>query len=306
MLNDNKYVILSLEQHLFFARIMKEHSLFLEAGFTPKNTKLSKEADSFKVEFEKLLLDTVKLSNGIVRESILDSGEIITEYTLSTEKKTEYFTGIPINKKITMLESKLDYGINPNIKPEMINIIKKINKKAIKLLDGLIDLKVRVLNGMLSCEIFTVNYPLLIEHIIREAKLYRAYIVDLENGEDIEKKNIKQSELFWDQIMMEHALFIRGLLDPSENKLIETSDKFSKEYAALIEKAKTMTDETICSITLETLNETIKLNEFKQAGAKGIDECKIKAIFLPLLADHVLRESNHFIRLLNDYKRCKD
>ncbi|MBB6623191.1 DUF2935 domain-containing protein [Clostridium gasigenes] len=306
MLNDNKYVILSLEQHLFFARIMKEHSLFLEAGFTPKNTKLSKEADSFKVEFEKLLLDTVKLSNGIVRESILDSGEIITEYTLSTEKKTEYFTGIPINKKITMLESKLDYGINPNIKPEMINIIKKINKKAIKLLDGLIDLKVRVLNGMLSCEIFTVNYPLLIEHIIREAKLYRAYIVDLENGEDIEKKNIKQSELFWDQIMMEHALFIRGLLDPSENKLIEASDKFAKEYAALIEKAKTMTDETISSITLETLNETIKLNEFKQAGTKGIDECKIKAIFLPLLADHVLRESNHFIRLLNDYKRCKD
>lgn len=306
MLNDNKYVILSLEQHLFFARIMKEHSLFLEAGFTPKNTKLSKEADSFKVEFEKLLLDTVKLSNGIVRESILDSGEIITEYTLSTEKKTECFTGIPINKKITMIESKLDYGINPNIKPEMINIIKKINKKAIKLLDGLIDLKVRVLNGMLSCEIFTVNYPLLIEHIIREAKLYRAYIVDLENGEDIEKKNIKQSEIFWDQIMMEHALFIRGLLDPSESKLIETSDKFSKEYAALIEKAKTMTDETICSITLETLNETIKLNEFKQAGTKGIDECKIKAIFLPLLADHVLRESNHFIRLLNDYKRCND
>ncbi len=302
MLNNNKYVILSLEQHLFFARIMKEHSLFLEAGFTPKNTKLSKEADSFKVEFEKLLLDTVKLSNGIVRESILDSGEIITEYTLSTEKKTEYFTGIPINKKITMLESKLDYGINPNIKPEMINIIKKINKKAIKLLDGLIDLKVRVLNGMLSCEIFTVNYPLLIEHIIREAKLYRAYIVDLENGEDIEKKNIKQSELFWDQIMMEHALFIRGLLDPSENKLIEASDKFSKEYATLIEKAKTMTDETISSITLETLNETIKLNEFKQAGTKGIDECKIKAIFLPLLADHVLRESNHFIRLLNNYK----
>ena len=306
MLNDNKYVVLSLEQHLFFARIMKEHSLFLEAGFTPKNIKLSKEADSFKVEFEKLLLDTVKLSNGIVRESILDSGEIITEYTLSTEKKTECFTGIPINKKITMIESKLDYGINPNIKPEMINVIKKLNKKAIKLLDGLIDLKVRVLNGMLSCEIFTVNYPLLIEHIIREAKLYRSYIVDLENGEDIEKENIKQSELFWDQIMMEHALFIRGLLDPSENQLIEASDKFSKEYATLIEKAKTMTDETMSSMTLETLNETIKLNEFKQAGTKGMDECKIKAIFLPLLADHVLRESNHFIRLLNYYKSCKD
>lgn len=306
MLNDNKYVVLSLEQHLFFARIMKEHSLFLEAGFTPKNTKLSKEADCFKVEFEKLLLDAVKLSNGIVRKSILDSGEIITEYTLSIEKKTEFLTGIPINKKITMLESKLDYGINVNIKPSMINVIKKLNKKAIKLLDGLIDLKVQVLNGMLSCEIFTVNYPLLIEHIIREAKLYRSYIMNLENGQDIEKEDIKQSELFWDQIMMEHALFIRGLLDPSENQLIEASDKFSKEYATLIEKAKTTTAETMCSMTLQTLDETIKFNEFKEAGTKGMDECEIKAIFLPLLADHVLRESNHFIRLLNYYKSCNN
>lgn len=43
MLDSKKYIISSLELHLFFARIMKEHSIFLEAGFTPKNSKLSKE-----------------------------------------------------------------------------------------------------------------------------------------------------------------------------------------------------------------------------------------------------------------------
>ena len=32
---------------------MKEHSLFLEAGFTPKNTKLSKQANDYKIKFEK-------------------------------------------------------------------------------------------------------------------------------------------------------------------------------------------------------------------------------------------------------------
>ena len=30
---DKNYVTDSLEQNLFFARIMKEHALFLEAGF---------------------------------------------------------------------------------------------------------------------------------------------------------------------------------------------------------------------------------------------------------------------------------
>ncbi|MGG7177559.1 DUF2935 domain-containing protein [Clostridium paraputrificum] len=301
MFNNQKYVVLSLELHLFFARIMKEHSLFLEAGFTPKNGKLIKEADHYKIEFEKILLDTVKVSSGIVRESVLDSGEIFTEYTLSTERKTMFYTGIEINQKITVMESNLQCGMDPKVKSDIVKTVRGLNKRAIKLLDGLIDFKERILDGMLCCEIFTVNYPTLIKHIIREAKLYRSYIIDLENGEDIEDKDIKESELFWDRIMMEHTLFIRGLLDPVENTLIETSDKFAKEYASLIEKAKNTNDETLASITKETLLETMKLKEFKEAGTKGIDECKIQSILLPLLADHVLRESNHFIRLLNSY-----
>ena len=33
--------------------------------------------------------------------------------------------------------------------------------------------------------------------------------------------------------------------------------------------------------------------------AKGILECKIQGLILPLLADHVLREANHYLRLLD-------
>ena len=77
MISREKYITLSLELHLFFGRIMKEHSLFLEGGFTPKNTKLSKEAEHYKVSFEKLLLDAVKLSNGRIRESVVDSEKFL-------------------------------------------------------------------------------------------------------------------------------------------------------------------------------------------------------------------------------------
>ena len=31
------YMVSSLELHLFFARIMKEHAFFLKAGFLPPN-----------------------------------------------------------------------------------------------------------------------------------------------------------------------------------------------------------------------------------------------------------------------------
>ena len=45
---------------------------------------------------------------------------------------------------------------------------------------------------------------------------------------------------------------------------------------------------------------TQKFRDFKQAGVEGIEICKIKSIILPLLADHVLREANHYLRLLED------
>ena len=72
---------------------MKEHSLFLEAEFTPKNTKLSKEAEHYKINFERLLLDTVKLSNARIRESVIDSGEIFTEYTLEAGRRQSIIQG---------------------------------------------------------------------------------------------------------------------------------------------------------------------------------------------------------------------
>ena len=101
--------------------------------------------------------------------------------------------------------------------------------------------------------------------------------------------------------MMEHAWFIRGLLDPSEPELIETANQFSKDYARLLEEAcrkercaNAMTE----SLSESTLKETIKYRDFKATGTKGILECKISSIILPLLADHVLREANHYLRML--------
>lgn len=302
MIDNQRYVVLSLELHLFFSRIMKEHALFLEAGFTPKDSKFANEAEHYKREFEKILSNAVNMSNGIIRPNVLNSGEIVTDFTLGTEQKTQNLTGIKINQSITMLESKLHSGNNPQVSSTLVKQVNQLNINAKRLVSGLINFKQRILDGVLSCNLFTVNYPLLIEHIIREAKLYLSLISDLENEVDIDSKDARETELFWDQIMMEHALFIRGLLDPSEEELINTSDEFADEFESLIEEAQAMTVATINSVTNETLNQTIQLKEFKQAGTQGIASCKIRSIILPLLADHVLREANHYIRLLETYK----
>lgn len=294
------YIKKSVELHLFFARIMKEHSLFLQVGFPLKNKNYIEEAEWFKNQFERLLLDIVNISNNIVDPEILNSAEIVTSFTKEAEEKTEYLSGVQINQKITDLEHNLQSRIifmNQELSPEMIKII---NNQALKLVNGLIMFKEKVLNEFLTCNIYTTNYPLLIEHILREAKLYKSYIVQLETNLDIMPEDIKKTELFWNQIMMEHALFIKGLLDPSESDLINQADAFANNYQMLLQNAQNATDLIIKQNNNQSLNQTLKYQEFKTAGTKGILDCQIKSIIMPLLADHVLREANHYIRILKE------
>ena len=293
MTNQNNYIMQSLELHLFFARIMKEHSLFLEAAFTPPNASLAKQAEMFKRQFEQLLSNVVKLSNRRIHRSVVDSGEIVTVFTMNAERQTSRFTGIAINTGITEAELRLRGNDSfDEADSQLHRSVKMLNRTAIQLLDGLISFKQNILNDVRSCRMFTMNYPLLIEHILREAKLYRSYVAAIENG-TLTHSFMRDTEQFWNRIMMEHAMFIRGLLDPSENELIEASDTFAQEYARLLEQARAKND-----LTQASLRETLRFRDFKQAGTIGIQRCEIQSTILPLLADHVLREANHYIRLL--------
>ena len=295
-MQNSNYMIKSLELHLFFGRIMKEHSFFLKAGFTPANANFAKKAEFYMKEFEKLLCQAVTLGNGIVSNEVLCSGEIVTEFTALAEKQTEHFTGIPINKEITTKELHLNSGdCQCNISQEKCSQVQHLNQMVLKLLDGLISFKENILKNVLQCQMFTLNYPLLIEHIIREAKLYRECVTCLEKDGNLSDHSMKDVECFWNRIMMEHALFIRGLLDPTETELFNSADGFAKEYSALLETSRNAHNKTIVSDPLE---ETIKFRNFKIASTQGIEQCKIRSIILPLLADHVLREANHYIRLL--------
>ena len=97
--------------------------------------------------------------------------------------------------------------------------------------------------------------------------------------------------------MLFRSMFIRGLLDPSENELFDSADKFADDYCELLNKCRDAQNNTMKSASLEL---TQKLRDFKTAGVRGIEQCEIRSIILPLLADHVLREANHYIRLLKN------
>lgn len=304
MISNNDYIKQSLALHLFFARIMKEHCFFLRIAFTPRDRNLSEQADSLGKAFDALLEDSIKLSNGVVNPAVLQSGEVITQYTLNAELATSYLTGIQIRTDLTRIEAGLTGGglVDSRTLEQTVN---QLNDNALKLIALLIQFKSIILTNVLSCKVFTSNYPLLIDHILREAKFYQMMMQRLQAREDNIEKGEFEQENFWNEIMGNHAEFIRGLLDPTEKALMITANNLANEFGDLTNDAKKAMDKTMPpqKMTRDSLNATMKIREFKTAATQGLLECKIKSIILPLLSDHVLREANHYLRLLNMFNK---
>ena len=307
MLSSSEFIRQSLELHLFFARIMKEHSFFLEVGFTQKDSSYIQQADNFRIEFDRLLAEAISLSNGVVSSSVLQSGEVSTPFTLKAEMASAYFTGVNIPTNLTQAEEGLKGGDALMIgNPMLEQRVFVLNQRAMGLTKSLAQFKTMILSKVISCKIFTSNYPLLIDHILREAKFYFQIVKRLQNREEINlERDAYEQETFWNRIMAEHSKFIRGLLDPTENDLINTANNFGNDFDKLTTQAKEAMDKTIpiSKVTEDSLKATLEIAKFKTQGTQGLVECKIKSIMIPLLGDHTLREANHYLRLLKIFTK---
>ena len=96
---------------------------------------------------------------------------------------------------------------------------------------------------------------------------------------------IKQSlglHLFFARIMKEHSLFLEVGFTPRDAAMDRTAP--------------------LAAITEESSQTTQDLRNFKAQGTQGILSCEIKSIIIPLLGDHVLREANHYLRLLKMFE----
>ena len=282
----------------------------MQVGFTPKDSNYIDEADTFRKQFDMLLTDVISISDGAISDEVLQSGEIITPFTLQSEEASAYFTGVKIPTNITKAERGLvGDSLLRNNHALFEERVFEINNRAMELTRGLAIFKSKLLSDVLSCKVFTVNYPLLIDHILREAKFYFRLIQRLQNREEIDiEREAYEQEAFWNRIMAEHSKFIRGLLDPTEDELINTANNFGHQFDMLTREAREAMNQSIpiSKVTDDSLKATEAIREFKAQGTQGLVECKIKSIIIPLLGDHTLREANHYLRLLKIFRQIPD
>lgn len=302
MLTEKEYIRHSIETNLFFLRIMKEHLIFASCALMPKDAGMINSFIQANEKFEKLLLETVSLAKGIISTNNMAAGDIVTEYTLNAEMVTKQLTGLPINTNITLMEARLinDMEIASNV--ARAQTINSLNQRIINLLKPSIQTQKTMLENVIACKLFTAIYPLMLDHVIREAEHYLGHLERLQKRESMvdQPSKVAEHEEFWNDIMGEHAEFIRGLLDPTEEELIRSANGFANEFDELTVAASQAFEELsqLAQVTRNSIITTTNIRNFKEQGTKGILDCKIRSIILPLLSDHVLREANHYLKSL--------
>lgn len=288
MINDEEYIRLSMENNLFWARIMKEHAIFIESSMPAPQRQLAMQADQFKLQFERILAESIRLANGIVSVRSLQSGQFFTRYTEAAEQATQQLTGIQINSDLTRME----YNIKPSgSSAGRMNVqdVSMFNQYILGQVNAFAKFKSDLYNFQSSCRLFTFLYTSVYEHVFHEAQRYMDILTGLQKRDENYNKDY---ESFWNHHMSDHAKVMRGLFDPSEAEHFNAADHFAKTFDALISNRS--------AAKAEELEATKALSEFKSNTTQEILECKVKSLMSPLFTDHILREANYYIYLLQE------
>ena len=188
--------------------------------------------------------------------------------------------------------------------------VRALNDESILLTRQLIEFKTQLLMLMVECRLGGFNFPLLIDHIRREAIRFVDHLIRLQEGQIINPiTDMLAEDVFWTRIMADHSAFILHLLDPSERQFIEEASEFREEFDELrlqsqdFESMLRLTPVEIPSLKRfndDLARETVQIIAFKSQLRELINRCEILSLIPELLMDHVLREAEHFLRILRE------
>lgn len=190
--------------------------------------------------------------------------------------------------------------------------IKRFNMEVHSAVTHIWAFKRKVLGLIIQCQLpGSNNFPLLVDHVSREANYFRNRLEELNAGrlEPLPDAIIDEN-VFFLRIMADHAKFIGHLLDPSERQLVEQARNFSQDFDQLLFQAIDLSGMRPQSQTQPLLDQfldqnrvsVVSLRDFKKTAKELIDACRIKSIIHPLLADHVFREAERFLFIIDMFE----
>lgn len=222
--------------------------------------------------------------------------------------------GLPCDQTELICEAQEFYNVFEELEKKACRVnceadLKRLIGNIIVAVKNIFCYKRHLLHLLIECRIRGgANYPLLIDHISREAMYFLKILEKIECDEmEYPIDSIVSENVFWLRIMADHLKFIRGLLDPSEREVWSTSNSLSDKFDQLQLHARDFDsmlwhfrpNNNFSRFETEVTSSMVELRNFKVTAEELIKECSVLSLIPPLLADHVRREAEHFLEILN-------
>ncbi len=299
MLDKKELISQSLIMNLYYLRSMKEYALNIEISFVSKDQQVITDAGSFREHFDRLLEDTVKLSDGNISQDLLDSDIFFTEYTSKCERLTEELLAININNQITRHEEAMTAG-TVEVTDELLNGVRTVNKKANTIIQNFITYTQSILDNTTKNKLFSYSYPTLLKKIHDDTTIYQKELSRLIDEESFTPTSAYQNECCLNRSNEMNAMFIRSFIDPKDNGVFKEADSFVTEFHNANLKDQQLSPDTQYDLTNERLELMRRFKEFVNKVIEGMLNSTYYLIIEPIFLDNILTEANFYILILEE------
>ncbi len=296
MLTDKEFFLQSLVSNLYYLWTLREYSARIEVSlpsiyqeYINKSNELAKRAEALSKRI------AVYAYKGLP-ENVIESGIVLTPYTLELELLTEKLFGIDIDTSITEKEQNVIPG---NVNPTSADVLdmEDINKNALILVNEFIDYANDLHKKIQNQEIFAFYYNSINLYLVEEANLYVSSLERLREKATVNPSYVIDAQYFGTLGMQAIATFIRGEIDPIHKDVFDEANNFVIEYRNMLEEYENMimTPENQKNMTINSLELAKRLKKFVERCIERLLKKEIYFVSPPISKDNELTAINFFI-----------
>lgn len=296
MLTNKEFFLQSLVSNLYYLWTLREYSARIEVSFPPIYEDYIKRSNELSKRAEILSKRVANYAYNGLPENVIESGIVLTPYTLDLELLTEKLFGIDIDTTVTEKEKNIVIGdVNPT--DSDVKDMEDINNDALTLVKDFIEFANEIYEKIEKQEIFAFYYNSINLYLIEEAKLYVSSLERLKEKATVNPSYVIDNQYFGTMGMQAIAVYIRGEIDPYFKDVFDEANNFVTEYRNILDEYENMimTPENQRNMTLNSLELAERLKTFVEKCIQRLLNKEIYFISAPITKDNALTAINFFI-----------
>ncbi len=294
----------SLYNHIYFAESIRSFCSTIGLTFFKNNSDYIDKAIALGYRASDIINKTLLLMNKELAKEVLDNDIYITKYTkdisLLTQKLFEISLVIQIDKDIQILNTREEVVFND----ETMKKINDLNNECLGLINNFKEFCQEIRMKLDSGELFSYLYPDFFNYMYDEISVYGRDIERILSKKDYTDFYVSEYTYYFNELLRESALYIRGFLDTKEGDIFDMSSFYINAFANLTTKYLKKTDSN-ANLSIETEKLVINYQRFVTDVIDKLLKAKISFITPPITLDNFLTNINVYLFLMEYIKKFK-